>query len=76
MMWQLIVDYSAAALISDMRPTRAVTVARILQTFVREFFDQNPLSHIGIIAMRDGRAEALTDLSGSPVSHILVIDYS
>ena len=37
------------------------------QGFIREFFDQNPLSHLGLIVLRDGVAEKLTDLSGSPV---------
>jgi transcription initiation factor TFIIH subunit 2 len=29
-----------------------------------DFFDQNPLSHIGIIITRDGMAEKVTDLGG------------
>ena len=40
---------------------------QILQLFVREFFDQNPLSHLSIMMLRNGRAERLTELSGSPV---------
>ncbi len=40
---------------------------QILQLFVREFFDQNPLSHLSIMILRNGRAERLTELSGSPV---------
>lgn len=39
----------------------------VLQQFIREFFDQNPLSHLGILVLRNGVAERLTDLSGSPV---------
>ena len=39
----------------------------VLRAFIREFFDQNPLSHLGILLLRDGVAERLTDLSGSPV---------
>ena len=38
-----------------------------MQAFIREFFDQNPLSHLGLIVLRNGVAEKLTDLSGSPV---------
>lgn len=62
-------DLSKAAGISDMRPTRATVVSLTLQSFIREFFDQNPLSQLGLIAMRNGRADSLTELSGSPVSH-------
>lgn len=56
-----------------MRPTRAAVVSLTLQSFVREFFVQNPLSHLGLIAMRNGRADSLTDLSGSPVSPGLLL---
>eukprot|EP00953_Heterococcus_sp_UTEX-ZZ885_P029370 15593-Heterococcus_DN1.PRE.1 len=38
----------------------------IVADFVRGFFDQNPLSQLGIIITRDGRAEKITDLSGNP----------
>jgi hypothetical protein len=40
--------------------------ARSAQGFIREFFDQNPLSHLGLIVLRNGVAERLTELSGSP----------
>ena len=46
-----------------------VLCAGVLQQFIREFFDQNPLSHLGILVLRNGVAERLTDLSGSPVRH-------
>jgi hypothetical protein len=39
----------------------------ILQQFVRAFFDENPLSQLGLIVMRNGVAERLTELSSSPV---------
>lgn len=47
-----------------------VVVTNCVEAFVREFFDQNPLSHLGIIIIRNGIAHRLTDLSGSPESHI------
>eukprot|EP01018_Ginkgo_biloba_P014436 Gb_10178 [translate_table: standard] len=47
-----------------------VVVANCVEAFVREFFDQNPLSHLGIIIMKNGIALRLTDLSGSPEAHI------
>ena len=66
---QVIVDLSRAAGIADMRPNRAGMMSFVLQNFVREFFDQNPLSHMGVIALRNGLAERLTELSGSPVGY-------
>ncbi|KAL5712310.1 General transcription factor IIH subunit 2 [Ranunculus cassubicifolius] len=34
------------------------------------FFDQNPLSHIGLVILKDGVVHYLTDLGGGPDSHI------
>ena len=61
---------SRAASMTDMRPNRGAMMTQILQVFVREFFDQNPLSHLSIMLLRNGRAERLTELSGSPVSYL------
>ena len=52
---------------ADMRPVRSVVMAGILRHFVRAFFDENPLSQLGILVLRNGLAERLTDLSSSPV---------
>lgn len=45
-----------------------VVVAKCVEAFIRKFFDQNPLSHIGIVTIKDGVAQRLTDLGGSPDS--------
>ena len=52
---------------ADMRPVRSAVMSGILQQFVRAFFDENPLSQLGLVVMRDGVAERLTELSSSPV---------
>lgn len=39
----------------------------VLQQFVRTFFDENPLSQLGLVILRNGVAERLTELSSSPV---------
>lgn len=70
---QVILDMSRAASMTDMRPNRGAMMIQVLQLFVREFFDQNPLSHLSIMLLRNGRAERLTDLSGSPVSLLLLL---
>ncbi|KAM7496704.1 hypothetical protein LguiA_021118 [Lonicera macranthoides] len=41
-----------------------------LKAFIREFFDQNPLNQIGLVTIKHGVAQCLTDLGGSPESHI------
>ncbi|KAG1678245.1 hypothetical protein FOA52_013865 [Chlamydomonas sp. UWO 241] len=66
----LIIDLSRGASAQDMRPNRLSVMLRIAKTFVRNFFDQNPLSQLGILLMRDGLAERLTELSGSPEAQI------
>eukprot|EP00850_Spirogloea_muscicola_P020398 SM000214S06792 [mRNA] locus=s214:92068:93893:- [translate_table: standard] len=66
----LIVDLSCAAQEMDLRPSRMAVEAASVEVFVREFFDQNPLSHVGIIVLRKGVAERLTELSGNPEDHI------
>lgn len=54
----------------DFKPSRMGSIANSVEAFVREYFDQNPLSHLGLITMRNGVAKRLTDLSGSPEAHI------
>lgn len=54
----------------DFRPSRMAVVAKNIEAFIKEFFDQNPLSQVGIITIKDGLAHCLTELGGSPDSHI------
>lgn len=65
---EIVVDLSRAAAATDMRPLRAAVMANALARFIRAFFDENPLSQLGIISMRDGVAHILTSLSSGPVS--------
>ena len=66
----LIIDLSAAMTEKDLRPTRYLLTIRYCQEFVTEFFEQNPISQIGIIGMRDGLAVRVSDMSGNPSEHI------
>lgn len=66
----LIVDLSSAMTEKDLRPTRYLLTIRYCQDFVTEFFEQNPISQIGIIGMRDGIAVRVSDMSGNPSDHI------
>ncbi|KAL8639202.1 MAG: hypothetical protein Q9228_003738 [Teloschistes exilis] len=66
----LIVDLSTAMTEKDLRPTRYLLTIRYCQDFVTEFFEQNPISQIGIIGMRDGIAVRVSDMSGNPSDHI------
>lgn len=54
----------------DLRPSRLSLTFTYLEAFIAEFFDQNPISQIGLIGTKDGLAEKLTELSGNPTDHI------
>lgn len=54
----------------DLRPSRYLLTIRHASSFVTEFFEQNPISQLGILGMRDGLALRVSDLSGNPAEHI------
>lgn len=56
-----------------MRPTRFLLTLTYTIAFVREFFEQNPISQLGILGMRDGLATRISDLSGNPNDHIAAL---
>jgi transcription initiation factor TFIIH subunit 2 len=66
----LILDLSIAMLEKDLRPTRYLLTIRYASDFVSEFFEQNPISQLGIIGMRDGLAVRISNMSGNPNDHI------
>ncbi|GAA0168797.1 general transcription factor [Lithospermum erythrorhizon] len=66
----VILDFSRAATEMDYKPSRMAVMAKQVEAFIREFFDQNPLSQIGLVILKDGVAHCLTDLAGSPEAHI------
>eukprot|EP00891_Asterochloris_glomerata_P009977 jgi/Astpho2/9977/e_gw1.00153.17.1_t len=66
----VVLDFSRAASMDDIRPSRGRHLLDLTRQFIREFFDQNPLSHLSLVIMRHGRAEMLSSLSGSPESHV------
>lgn len=64
------VDLSQAANAHDMRPNRLAVMTGSARAFIRKFFDLNPLGQLGLLVLRNGVAEKLTDLSGSPEMQI------
>lgn len=66
----LILDLSFAMVEKDLRPTRYLLTIRYASEFVTEYFEQNPISQLGIIGMRDGIAIRISDMSGNPTEHI------
>ncbi|KAJ5343351.1 uncharacterized protein N7506_003175 [Penicillium brevicompactum] len=69
----LIIDLSQSMSEKDLRPTRYLLTLRYAQEFVREFFEQNPISQLGVLGLRDGLAVRVSDMSGNPTEHLTAI---
>jgi len=70
----IIVDMSRAMKIADiLPPNRLACVNEMVSKFIIEYFDQNPISQLGLIVTKDKRAELLTKLSGNPKAHIAAL---
>lgn len=63
------IDCSEAAADKDMRPSRLETSKICVKKFIKEYFDQNPISQLSLCITRDRVAERLTELSGNPKNH-------
>jgi transcription initiation factor TFIIH subunit 2 len=66
----LVLDMSFAMLEKDLLPTRHRLTMAYASEFVREYFEQNPISQLAIIGMRDGIAVRISDMSGNPADHL------
>jgi len=69
----LIVDCSQSMTDKDLRPTRYGLTLRYASDFVTEYFEQNPISQLCIVGMRDGVAVPVTDMGGNPSEHIAAL---
>nr|CAH8854973.1 unnamed protein product [Trichobilharzia regenti] len=69
----LIVDLSQAMNEQDLKPNRLICTIKAACAFVRDYFDQNPISQLGIIVTSDRKAERLTELSGNPRPHLAAL---
>lgn len=54
----------------DFKPTRYTAVVKYAQEYVREFFEQNPISQLCVMSMYDGLCSRISELSGNPNDHI------
>ena len=66
----MLLDLSYAMTEKDLRPTRHLLTINYMIAFIREYFEQNPISQLGILGMRDGVAIQISDMSGNPTDHI------
>ncbi|KAH7393043.1 hypothetical protein BKA66DRAFT_487078 [Pyrenochaeta sp. MPI-SDFR-AT-0127] len=65
----LVLDLSEAMLEKDMRPNRYIAMINYAQDYVREFFEQNPISQMSVLGMHDGLAERTGTGEGDIVSY-------
>ena len=42
---------------------------QVVSTFIDNFFDQNPISQLALVELRQGKAEKITELSGNARHH-------
>ncbi|KAH9514154.1 General transcription factor IIH subunit 2 [Bulinus truncatus] len=66
----VVIDASSAMSDQDLKPTRLIATLKLLEFFIEEYFDQNPISQLGLIISRNKRAEKITELGGNPRRHI------
>ncbi|KAJ3054431.1 hypothetical protein HK097_001836 [Rhizophlyctis rosea] len=67
------IDMSSAMVELDLKPSRLECTLTLAEQFINEYFDQNPLSQLGVVLTRRGVAEKITELSGNPTEHIEAI---
>jgi len=66
----VLLDCSSASLEKDYRPSRFDVMKSATEKFIMEFYDQNPISQLGIAVTRDRVAERISELSGNAKAHI------
>jgi transcription initiation factor TFIIH subunit 2 len=62
----VVIDNSACMSEKDIKPSRYLCVLKFLEKFVHSYFDQNPISQLGLIITRNKIAEKICDLVGNP----------
>lgn len=57
----------------DLRPTRHLLTIRYTIEFITSFFEQNPISQLTVLSMRDGLSHTVSPMSGNPQAHITAL---
>ncbi|KYQ88360.1 TFIIH subunit [Tieghemostelium lacteum] len=66
----LVLDFSKTLLLQDLKPSRYHCLLSTCEAFIKEYFDQNPISQLSIIITKNSKAEKISELSGNPSRHI------
>ncbi|XP_063695399.1 general transcription factor IIH subunit 2-like [Bolinopsis microptera] len=66
----LLLDQSVNMEDNDLKPSRFICLKKLSEQFILEFYDQNPISQIGVIAVKNGKGQKISDLSSNINKHI------
>lgn len=69
----LVLDLSEAVLEADLRPSRFELLRQYTRQFVTEFYDQNPIGQLALLATRSGVAERLVPMGANPTEFLQVL---
>lgn len=61
----IVLDCSESMLDLDLKPSRFTVSMKIIESFLNQFFDQNPISQVGIITTSNKRSNKVVELNGS-----------
>ncbi|KAH7823869.1 Transcription initiation factor TFIIH subunit 2 [Monocercomonoides exilis] len=61
----ILLDCSQKMETTDFSPDRMTFIKQALVSFIREFFDQNPLSRLGVVLTKNGKAHILCEPDSS-----------
>ncbi|KAK9449776.1 Ssl1-like-domain-containing protein [Limtongia smithiae] len=71
----LVIDLSNSMTDKDMRPSRYMLSLSYAMQFVADYFEQNPISQLGVIGMRNGLATLISQLGSNPTEHIQALQH-
>lgn len=66
----VVLDMSEAMQDQDLKPTRHLACLKLLEKFVDDFLDQNPIGQLAFIITKNKRAELISGLGGNSKVHI------
>ncbi|EME31302.1 transcription initiation factor TFIIH subunit H2 isoform 2 [Galdieria sulphuraria] len=69
----LILDLSREAKETDVKPSRGEVCLSCAQKFLYSYFNENPISQLAVVVLRDGVAEKLSSMGSNPRQHSEVV---
>eukprot|EP00116_Pleurobrachia_bachei_P011299 sb/3471561/ len=69
----VVLDQSQNMEDTDLKPCRFICLKRLTEGFIMEFYDQNPISQIGLIMGRSGKGYKVSELSSNINKHASIV---